>query len=83
MPGFPLKSQTFDGQLSNYSLLLLGKEPVCLTCDMPGPKALIAIETLAVFRGSPSTRTLALVTEWATLHRAELMEDWALAREEA
>jgi len=26
---------------------------------------------------------LGLVTEWATLHRAELMEDWALARAEA
>ena len=26
---------------------------------------------------------LLLVTEWATMHRAELMEDWALARAEA
>jgi hypothetical protein len=48
-----------------------------------GQKALIAIETLVVLRGSLSPRALALVTEWAALHRAELMEDWALARAEA
>jgi hypothetical protein len=48
-----------------------------------GQKALIAIETLAVLRGSLSPRALGLVTEWAALHRAELMEDWALARAEA
>jgi hypothetical protein len=34
-------------------------------------------------RGGLSAHALALVTEWAVLHRAELMEDWALAREEA
>ena len=48
-----------------------------------GQKALVAIETLEVLRGSLSPRTLALVTEWAALHRAELMEDWALARAES
>jgi hypothetical protein len=48
-----------------------------------GQRALIAIETLAVLRGSLSPRVLALVIEWSALHRAELMEDWTLAREEA
>jgi hypothetical protein len=48
-----------------------------------GQKALVAIETLEVLRGSLSPRALALVTEWAALHQAELMEDWVLAREEA
>ncbi len=48
-----------------------------------GQKALFAIETLTLLRGTLSPRTLAMVTEWATLHRAELLEDWALAREEA
>ena len=48
-----------------------------------GQRALVAIETLALLRGSLSPRALALVTEWAALHRAELMEDWLLAREEA
>ena len=46
-------------------------------------KALIVIETLAVLRGSLSPRTLALVTEWAALHRSELMRNWELARNEA
>ena len=48
-----------------------------------GQRALVAIETLAVLRGSLSPRVLALVIEWSALHRAELMEDWTLAREEA
>ena len=48
-----------------------------------GQKALVSIETLTVLRGGLSPRALALVTEWAGLHRAELMEDWALARADA
>jgi hypothetical protein len=48
-----------------------------------GQKALIAIETLAVLRGHISPRALGLVTEWAALHRLELMEDWNLARADA
>jgi hypothetical protein len=46
-------------------------------------KALIAIETTAILRGELSPRALGLVTEWAALHRAELMEDWNLARAQA
>ena len=48
-----------------------------------GQKALIAIETIALLRGTLSPRALGLVAEWAALHRAELMEDWFLARSEA
>jgi hypothetical protein len=48
-----------------------------------GQKALIAIETLALLRGRLSPRALGLVTEWAAMHRAELIEDWNLARSEA
>lgn len=48
-----------------------------------GQKALVAIETSAVLRGNLSPRTLSLVTEWAAMHQAELMEDWNLARQEA
>jgi hypothetical protein len=48
-----------------------------------GQKALIAIGTLAVLRGKLSPRAMSLVTEWAGLHQAELMEDWKLARQEA
>jgi hypothetical protein len=47
-----------------------------------GQKALVAIESSAVLRGRLTPRALGLVKEWATLHRKELMEDWALARRE-
>ena len=48
-----------------------------------GQKALIAIEAVALLGGRLSPRALGLVTEWAALHRAELMEDWHLARADA
>jgi len=44
-------------------------------------KALIAIESQAVIQGSLSNRALNLVTEWALMHQAELMENWNLARQ--
>ncbi len=43
-------------------------------------EALIEIETLLVLRGSLPRRALALVLEWAALHRAELRQDWQRAR---
>ena len=43
-------------------------------------KAIIGIETLEVLRGSLPKRALGLVLEWATAHRAELVEDWRLCR---
>ena len=39
------------------------------------------INTLAVIRGNIPVRAHALVLEWASLHRAELLEDWKLASE--
>src|SRR5438046_2243574 len=42
-------------------------------------EASIEIETRFV-HGSLPPRTLRLVLEWAELHRAELLEDWQLAR---
>ncbi len=44
-------------------------------------EALIEIETLAVLRGDLPRRALALVLEWAVLHRMELRQDWKLARQ--
>jgi len=58
-------------------------EPPHFHVRYSGQKALIAIETPAVLRGRLSPRALGLVTEWAEMHRSELMEDWALARAEA
>jgi len=43
-------------------------------------EALIEVETLAVLRGTLPRRALALVLEWAVLHRTELRQDWQRAR---
>ena len=43
-------------------------------------EALIAIETLAVLRGELPRRAMALVLEWAALHRQELRTDGEQAR---
>jgi hypothetical protein len=41
-------------------------------------EALIDIRTFEVFRGELPARAMALVLEWAQLHRDELMRDWEL-----
>jgi len=46
------------------------------TCDTQG-------SDLSVLGGKLTPRALSLVREWAELHRAELAEDWDLARAEA
>ncbi|HXT50281.1 MAG TPA: DUF4160 domain-containing protein [Thermoanaerobaculia bacterium] len=44
-------------------------------------EAVIDIEGLTVLRGSLPRRALALVLEWATEHRQELMDNWKLCRD--
>lgn len=44
-------------------------------------RASISLHPLRLFQGSLPPRALGFVIEWATLHQAELMNDWALARE--
>jgi len=44
-------------------------------------EAVYSIETIEVLRGGLSRRAHALVVEWTTLHRAELVENWESARE--
>lgn len=39
-------------------------------------EALIDLRDLGILRGSLPRRALALVREWASEHREELMEDW-------
>ncbi len=39
------------------------------------------INTLSVINGELPTRAHAMVLEWASLHRDELIEDWRLASE--
>lgn len=41
-------------------------------------KAEIAIDPVGVLRGRLPPRALALVAEWASLHQAELLENWEL-----
>ena len=48
--------------------------------DYAGAEASIAIETLEILGGRLPGRALRLVTEWATLHREELIEDWRRAQ---
>jgi hypothetical protein len=43
-------------------------------------KALIDIESLSILEGKLSPRILGLVIEWAAIHKAELLENWKLAR---
>ena len=43
-------------------------------------ESLIEIGTLATLRGELPRRALALVLEWAALHRQELRSDWESAR---
>jgi hypothetical protein len=44
-------------------------------------EALFRIETMELHSGSLPNRARALVLEWASLHRDELMENWELARQ--
>jgi len=42
-------------------------------------EALFDINTLKFFKGDLPTKARALVTEWATLHREELLNNWEKA----
>ncbi len=46
-------------------------------------KAIISIQSLALLGGRLSPRVFGLVMEWAAMQRAELLEDWELARQQA
>ena len=43
-------------------------------------EVLINIETLEIMRGTMPKRALALILEWTSEHRAELLEDWTLCQ---
>ena len=42
-------------------------------------RAIVDIDTLTIVEGELSLRVLGLVTEWASLHRDELRNNWTLA----
>lgn len=41
-----------------------------------GEEAALSVDTLAVLEGHLPRRALSLVLEWASLHRAELSDNW-------
>jgi len=43
-------------------------------------KAVIKIDDLTILEGFLPPRVLGLVTEWASIHKKELLDDWELAR---
>jgi hypothetical protein len=45
-------------------------------------KAIFAIEPPGLLEGQLSPRTLGLVSEWAALHRNELLANWSRARQQ-
>ena len=54
--------------------------PAHFPADYGEYEALIEIDTLSILRGELPRRAMALVLEWAVLHREELRADWARAR---
>jgi hypothetical protein len=46
-------------------------------------EATIDIGTLSVIKGELPRRALELVQEWAMIHKAELLDNWRLCRENA
>lgn len=44
-------------------------------------EVLIDIQTFEVIKGAMPRRALALILEWASEHRAELLEDWVLCEQ--
>lgn len=54
--------------------------PAHFHAEYGGAEALIAIDSLEVYRGELPRRALALVLEWAVIHRHELRENWRMAQ---
>jgi hypothetical protein len=55
-------------------------EPAHFHAEYGGFEALVEIDTLGILRGGLPRRAMALVLEWAALHRHELRSDWEQAR---
>lgn len=56
-------------------------EPAHFHAVYGGYEALIEIETLGIYRGVLPRRALAMVLEWAVLHRDELQRNWQAAQQ--
>ena len=56
--------------------------PPHVHAEYGGEEALVIIGSGDVYDGSLPRRALRLVQEWEELHRAELLADWELARQQ-
>lgn len=57
-------------------MYFLDHEPPHFHASYGGAEAQLQITPVGVLRGELPPRALALVVEWATLHQAELHENW-------
>jgi len=55
-------------------------DPPHFHAEYGADQALVSIDTLAVIAGRLPPRAMGLVTEWASLHRDELMAAWRRAK---
>ena len=55
-------------------------QPPHFHAEYSGSEALILIDSLEIYRGELPRRALALVLEWAVLHRDELRGAWHTAQ---
>ncbi len=55
-------------------------QPPHFHAEYAGSEALLIIESLEIYRGELPRRALALVLEWAALHRDELRNAWQMAQ---
>jgi hypothetical protein len=59
--------------------MYFGDHPPPLHAEYGGSRIKIEIATLSVIDGELPPRALGLVTEWAALHQAELLDLWRMA----
>lgn len=74
----PLISQFFGIVIYMY---YNDHSPPHFHAEYGGEEALYEIDSLRVYAGHLPRRAHNMVIEWADMHRAELLEDWRLARE--
>ena len=57
-------------------MYFLDHDPPHFHAAYAGAEAQIRIQPVGLLNGALPSRALALVVEWATLHQAELLENW-------
>jgi hypothetical protein len=57
-------------------MYFLDHDPPHFHAAYGGAEAQLRIDPVGLLRGTLPPRALALIVEWATLHQAELLENW-------